>query len=387
MKTKRATPDKPRLLFVIPSVKGGGAERVLINLANHFAQLDIQTAIVALNTAEPAYPIDNRIEVSCLVNRKSNSFVFRVYYILKVFFKLLKYMLTYRPDCAVSFITTANVWTGLTGVITGTPYIVSERTSPDRTINRLNYLHHHLAAYLYKKATAVVLSTSGGEHCLRKNKTFRNFTNINLITNAVPDFGKSSLKRVHPRKFILGVGRLAFVKGFDRLIAAFAEADLDDTDLLIVGDGEEGANLACQAFNLGLQDRVIFTGAKTELQNYYSQAEIFVLPSRNEGYPNALVEALSQGCPCIAVDCNFGPSEIINNEKNGLLIEPGNIHALAGAIIRLVNDDELKSSLSEAAKRINQTNSQATVLEKWDTLILQSAAARINNVARPIYHH
>ncbi|ASU34742.1 Glycosyltransferase involved in cell wall bisynthesis [Mucilaginibacter xinganensis] len=227
-----------------------------------------------------------------------------------------------------------------------------------------------ITALLYKKAKAVVVSAKGVEDCLRKNELFKDITNVYRIPNAVPEFDNPSTRLVHSRPFILGVGRLSYVKGFDQLITAFSNAQLDGVDLLIVGDGEEKSNLICQIYNLGLRDRVKLLGAKTNLQDYYSQAEIFVLPSRNEGYPNALVEAMSFGCPCIAMNCEFGPSEIIKNKKNGILLPNGSIDALSNTLKQLIADPLLKDNLSREAIKINKTNNADQLLGKWERLIL-----------------
>lgn len=371
MKAESSLQKKRPIFFVIPSLMGGGAERVLISLANHFAEQKIETVLIALNDGISVYAINESVKVIYLAKRKKNLAVHRVYYMIHIFYRLLSLLLKYRPICAVSFITSANLWTGITCSISGTPFIVSERTSPNRTINQFNYIINQLAAFLYKRSAAVVVSAQAVEDCIRENKAFKSLSNIKRITNAVPVFEPVSPAKVHDRKFILGVGRLAYVKGFDQLIRAFSEAKLDDIDLLITGDGEERANLICLVYNLGLSDRVIFAGAKTNLQDYYSQATMFVLPSRNEGYPNALVEAMSFGCPCIAMDCEFGPSEIINNEQNGLLVNKADISALSNAIIRLANDPALSHTLGNNAKNINQTNSSQKILKQWDGLILK----------------
>jgi glycosyltransferase involved in cell wall biosynthesis len=371
MKTSSALQQKPRVFFIIPSLKGGGAERVLIALANHFNQLNCTSVIIALNHGEPAYIIDDGVKVIHLLERKQGMLWHRIYYMLYTFFKLLSLLLKERPVCALSFITSANIWTGITCSITQTPFIVSERTSPKRSVNQLAYILKRLTALLYKKAAAVVVGAKGVEDCLRENKGFQNLNNIYKITNAVPSFNAVSTKRVHHRKFILGVGRLEYVKGFDLLITAFNNAKLHDVDLLIVGDGQEKANLLCQSFSCGLRDNVIFAGAKTNLQDYYSQAELFVLPSRNEGYPNALVEAMSFGCASIAMDCEFGPSEIIINEQNGLLVQTGNVSALSNAITRLITDPLLKNNLGKQAIHINDTNNARQIFKQWEDLLLK----------------
>lgn len=362
--------QKKKLFFIIPTLMGGGAERVLISLANHFNTLNYKPIIISLNNCVPAYDITYGVQVLYLVNRKKSSLLFRAYYILQIFFKLIRYLIKEKPVCSVSFITSANIWTGITCNITRTPYVVSERTSPNRSINKFGYFQNYLTARLYQRSKAVVVGASGVEQCLRENKEFEKLKNIFKINNAVNVFEPPTNKKVHYRKFILGVGRLTYVKGYDILIQAFSKAKLQDVDLLIVGEGNERANLICQIYNLGLRDRVILTGEKTNLQDFYSQAELFVLSSRNEGYPNALVEAMSFGCPCVAMNCEFGPSEIIINNFNGILVDDPSVDSLSGAISNLIDNPDLRDLLGKNALNINKTNNAEQILQKWENLVL-----------------
>lgn len=366
--------SKPVLFFIIPSLKGGGAERVIISLANYFNKNNFQSVLISLNNDVPAYEIENGVKVFHLTNRQKSGLVYRAYYIAQTFYKLIKLLRTEKPACTLSFITSANIWTGITCSLTRVPYIVSERTSPDRSVNSFNYLHKHLALNLYKRSAAVVVSAKGVADCLLKDKDFKALNNIERITNAVTIFQSPSKQKVHHRRFILGVGRLAYVKGFDILIEAYAKSGLNDIDLIVIGDGEERANLVCQIFNLGLKEQVLLPGSRNNLQDYYSQAEMFVLPSRNEGYPNALVEAMSFGCPSIAVDCNFGPAEIIINGENGILVNKASISDLANAMLRLAGNDSLKTTLGNQARIISKTNHPDKILGEWETLIKKHAA-------------
>lgn len=372
MKKNSALHEKPRLFFVIPSLMGGGAERVLISLANHFNQLNFQSVIISLNDDIPAYAIDPGVKVVFILKRHKNLLGYRVLYIGKTFYRLVTLLRKEKPVCVISFITSANIWTGIACNFTRTPYIVSERTSPSRSVNQFSYFHKHLAASIYKKAAAVVVSAKGVEDCLLENKSFKKLTNIHRITNAVTAFKSGSTNSVHNRRFILAVGRLTRVKGFDMLITAYSNANLDDVDLLIIGEGEERVNLVCQIHNMELTEKVILPGSKTNLQDYYSQAEIFVLPSRNEGYPNALVEAMSFGCPCIAFDCDFGPSEIITNDVNGILVQKESIFGLTAAIKDLVNNSVLKNSLGMEARNIINTNNPEKIFKDWENLVMSN---------------
>jgi glycosyltransferase involved in cell wall biosynthesis len=204
----------------------------------------------------------------------------------------------------------------------------------------------------------------------RRNKLFSNLENFKTIHNPVNAFADATSDSVYPKKFILAVGRLDRQKGFDVLIDAFSKVRYLDVDLLISGQGDQKENLLRQILALGLMDRVKLVGFKDNLQDYYQQAELFVLSSRNEGYPNALVEAMSLGCPCISTDCEFGPSEIIRHGHNGLLVNPENADDLAQAILDVQTNIILKRRIAKNAQKINQTNSIDSISLKWEHLIL-----------------
>jgi glycosyltransferase involved in cell wall biosynthesis len=357
------------ILFVINTLEGGGAERVISTLATYFHKHKYRVEIVCLNSATSVYKLPDDINITYLVNRKSEHLAYRIYYATQAFYRLLNLLIKRKPECVVSFMTTANLWTGLTCLLTSTNYIVSERTTPDHTINQFKGFLKWFSFKIYSNSKAIVLPAKGIEDCIKKNKAYQQLGNFKIIKNPVYALGNVSLTPLHQKKFILGVGRLSYEKGFDQLIAAFAKSNLFDTDLLIAGEGPEFEALNLQIEALKLQNRVKLIGAKQNLQDYYSQAQLFVLPSRNEGYPNALIEAMSMGCPCIAMDCEFGPSEIINHEKNGLLIEDKNIEELSKAIVKVLADPVLKSKLATNAKLINNTNSLNYISYQWEKLI------------------
>ncbi|WP_316814823.1 glycosyltransferase [Pedobacter nyackensis] len=362
-----------KLFFVINNLYSGGAERVVSTLANEFNRQGFNVFIVCLNEAEVGYRISPEITIINLLKKRTGESVFnRLKYASLIYLRLFRLLLRERPICVVSFMTTSNLWTGLACNMIKVPYIVSERTTPENTINSFNYFLRKLTFLIYKKSKTVVIPAKGIEDCIKKNQTFRKLKNTKIICNPINKFQSPSNKKVSKRKFILGVGRLSYIKGFDQLIEAFSKVGSDDIDLIIVGDGSEYENLNLQIEKLGLKSRVKLIGTKDNLQDYYSQAELFVLPSRNEGSPNALIEAMSFGCACIAMDCEFGPSELIENEKNGMLVEADNILELTSAIQNLLSNAELKERIARKAQLIHQTNSLEDVFIKWKDLILSN---------------
>jgi glycosyltransferase involved in cell wall biosynthesis len=105
------------------------------------------------------------------------------------------------------------------------------------------------------------------------------------------------------------------------------------------------------------------------VQDYYKQAEFYVLSSQYEGYPNVLIEAMSLGCPVIAVDCDFGPREIIKHGENGLLIPQGNSKLLSASIKELSNDEALRNRFATRGTAVARLNSVEAVVSTWDSLI------------------
>ncbi|WP_316791767.1 glycosyltransferase [Pedobacter frigoris] len=360
-----------KLVFVIYTLQKGGAERVLSTLSNSFSERAYDVVIICMNDAAHGYPLSENIRVVSLLNRKRNEHLFRrIKYGVITCLRMVKILMKEKPHCVISFMTSANLWTGITCNLLKIPYIVSERTTPNHTINRFNYFLKWLSYLIYRKSKAIVIPAKGIEDCLKRNEAFSHLNNYNIIKNPVYVFKSSSHKIVHHRKFVLAVGRLSYEKGFDRLIEAFSKVRIKNIDLLIVGQGIEKQNLENLIHKLRLDDRVILAGAKDDLQHYYNQAELFVLPSRNEGYPNALIEAMSAGCACVAMDCEFGPSEIIEHGINGVLVENGNISMLTKSIFNILFNVGLKHRLGNNAKAINKTNSLDVISDMWEELIL-----------------
>lgn len=360
-----------KLILVINTLEKGGAERVLSSLGNSLSNREHQVTIVCLNTAVPGYPITEKVKVISLLDRKNKDTGFhRIRYAALTGIHFIRLLRAEKPDFVISFMTSANLWTGSCCLLLNIPYAVSERTTPDHTLKCFNSVMKHLSYLIYKHSRAIVIPAKGIEDCMRSYPSFSRLSNYKVIRNPIFDFKTQPPGQVHSRNYILGVGRLSPVKGFDLLIMAFNSLRHLDIDLLIVGEGSEQQSLIKLISDLDLQGRVILTGAKDNLRNYYEQAEVFVLPSRNEGYPNALIEAMSLGCACVAFDCEFGPSEIVQNEVNGLLIANQNITMLSRGILKILKDPVYQHKLKNQARHIRQNNDLEVISSQWEDLIL-----------------
>lgn len=361
-----------KVFLAINSLQGGGAERVIVNLSNHFHKHGFDVVVLCLNSAEQAYALDPNIKLITLLNRNSRTGIFaRIWFSIVTLVKLIYFLIKEKPNCVISFTTSVNIWTGISCLVCRVPYVVSERTTPDHTVNMFGFFGSLISYIAYSRALAIVVPSGGMIECFKKNRMFRNLANYTVIYNPVNQFDNSSTTPVHDRKFILSVGRLDYVKGFDVLIDVYSTLNLQNIDLIISGEGSERGNLLKQIHDLGMDDHIKLVGFKSNLQDYYTQAELFVLSSRNEGYPNALIEAMSLGCPCVSVDCQFGPSEIITNNWDGLLIENNNPELLRRSILKILRDPSLRTRLSQNCRSINIANSPERISSSWEKLILR----------------
>ena len=170
---------------------------------------------------------------------------------------------------------------------------------------------------------------------------------------------------------ILAVGRLDQGKQFDHLIAAFAMVSDKHPDwhLVILGDGPERSRLEAQAESLGISARVSLPGRAGNMAQWYQRASFFVLSSRFEGMPNALLEALAHGCPAVSYDCKTGPRDLIRDGVDGILVPPeGGVAALGGAIESMMCDEGMRQRMAAEAIAVRDRFAIGRILAKWEQL-------------------
>ena len=177
----------------------------------------------------------------------------------------------------------------------------------------------------------------------------------------------------NPGRILLAVGRLGEEKRFDWLIEAFAElaGRFTDWSLVIVGEGICRAKLEKQAEVLGLARRVSLPGAVGNIGEWYESADLYVMTSRFEGFPNTLAEALSYGLPAVSVDCDTGPRDIIRHGVDGLLVPPNDQWALVDALASLMANEDLRDRYGQRAKEAVQRFALERVAEMWENLFRQ----------------
>ncbi len=160
-------------------------------------------------------------------------------------------------------------------------------------------------------------------------------------------------------------------KGFDILLRAFsiAQRDRPGWRLVILGEGPERPRLIRLSDELGIRDRVELRGTVDEPATVLANADIFVLSSRFEGYPNALLEAMAHGLPVVSANCRSGPEEIIDHGVNGLLVPPGEAESMSRAMAQLMDDRSVRQVMGDRARLVIQRHDVRTIVSKWDEVI------------------
>jgi len=196
---------------------------------------------------------------------------------------------------------------------------------------------------------------------------------VRVIPNPVPEQEVDIQRhaRVREMKRLLAVGRLDEQKQFDMLIKVFASLAQRHThwSLRIVGEGPLRAALQQQIAELGLEERVTLPGRTAHIAEALAESDTFVLTSKYEGFPNALLEAMAVGLPCVTFDCPSGPREMTMGGQTALLVPFNDEQALESALERLMLDADLRQTLGSLARAsVLERFALKKVLAQWDVL-------------------
>ena len=219
-----------------------------------------------------------------------------------------------------------------------------------------------LMDYLATDFSKFVVLTNGN---LKEWHSLRNTT---VIPNPL-SFYPAESSTLNQKK-VIAVGKQGYQKGYDMLLKAWAEVhnEVSDWNLEIYGKQEPSEKLNELAENLQIQNTVTFFDPVKTIQEKYLKASIYVMSSRFEGFGMVLIEAMACGVPCVSFDCNYGPSDIIANNEDGVVIANGDINQLASALKKLMTQPKLREKLGMKAKENVKRFLPENIVAQWDTL-------------------
>ena len=358
-----------RIFFLTSSLESGGAERVATTLCNAWASRGDEVTLVPtfLGGGIPFYEVSENVEIVYLAdvvgvkNKNILSYAKRI-------FALRSLVSDKESDVIISFLPNVNVAAILFSVGLRIPLIICERRDPSSQpcssiwefACKLTYRFADMLTVQSESVEATVIDVYPG---LRK---------VRSIPNPLPEsILLHQRKEDNGRKVLLSLGRLSDEKQIEKIINIFSDlsSQHDDWDLHVYGDGPLKLTLENQVNKLQMQDRIILKGRTNNPWDVMAAADVFVMASKFEGFPNALLEAMAVGLPCVVYDCPSGPQEITQGGVDAVLVPLNDEGAMLLALDEIMGDEVSRITLGARARESVLRRFQlATVIGKWDEL-------------------
>lgn len=332
--------NKIKVVFILPSMTLGGAEKVISILLKYLSREKFEVVLILIK--KEGVFLDEVVDDIKIVDLGYS----KIRYSL---FKIIKSTWQIKPDIVFSTLGYLNLFIMLFKFCfpTNIKFIARESNIPSRINNDEKHtcLFNFLYKRLYPQLDKIICQSKDMRKDLITNYTISD-KKIKIINNPV-DFSKiNNVVRHGINPFLnkekinlLAVGRLEYQKGFDLLIKAFFRLDSGRFHLTIVGEGSEKESLLKLSKILEVSDSITFTGFQKNPYMWMKYADIFILSSRYEGFPNAVLESMACGTPVVAFECPGGINEIVINELNGLKVKKINYDSLAAGINRVAEMD------------------------------------------------
>jgi len=381
--------EKVKALFFIPSLEGGGAERVMADILHHINRERIEPVLVLL------YPYENSLYKEYLpgdikiivVERASDS----PFHKIKQYTTFLKIVYDEKPHVIISMLTHCNIMAISTKLLFGRKIIIGEHITLSEAIKTkagrrmLWFPTAHLVKMFYRFADKIIAVSEGVKADLieefkippRNIQVIYNPIDLNRITalcNCPVEhnfFKEAGL-------VLLSVGRLVPQKGFDILLKAFSRiVNKIEARLIILGEGPEKESLSRLAKDLSIEEKVSFLGFQNNPYKFLSKANVFVLSSRFEGLPMVILEAMACNTPIISTDCKSGPREILQGGKCGLLVSPEDADALSMALLKLLKAKNLRESFSRLGKQRAEEFAVKKIVAQYEDMIYKSLFSKL----------
>lgn len=349
-----------RILFVVPFLSGGGAERVVSIWASELSKLGEDVHLLVFYRIQNEYSIDDKVVIHAI---KGNKDEYDDLTKTKKLFLIRRALGDIKPDVVLPFVSYVGLM--ITIVKMGLPLKVIEtirinpRYSPSKKLGR------------WVRNISVFFSNGCLVQSAEQLKYFPRYMQERMIVlpNPIADEFTKETKLFAERRIrsLVAVGRLEKQKNYPMLIRAFAQVAKNNKALTlnIYGEGSQYKDLIVLISELHLEGQVTLCGRTNDIVGVLNESDLFVLSSEAEGMPNSLMEAMALGLPCISTDCPTGPSDLIKNDINGILIPVGDEKALIEAIYRMINnvDDAIEMGKNARTEILSKYLADSSVLE------------------------
>lgn len=363
-----------KILYFLPALTGGGAERTLINIANGLDRAKYEAHFMIIDRPESGkykdeyYHLlreDVKIHDLKITIKKANY--------PRILLRMSKEISEIAPDIAMSTMLRPNMMLSAALKLSRFKGKTVLRESNNRTATRVNRIERKAIRYFYGKTADSVVSLSKGV----KYDLCRNFSvsedRVRVIYNPIDlesiDRLKQETADIKRGNTLVAAGRLTRQKNYPMLLKALSELKGQiDYHMFILGKGELEDEIKEQIRTEGLEDRVTLLGFQSNPYKYIANADVFVLSSDWEGFGHVIVEAMACGAAVVSTDCPYGPGEIISDHINGLLIPVGDSDGMAGAIRELLSDEALRQTLRTNAYERALDFSRDKIVRQYEEL-------------------
>lgn len=351
------------LLFIYENHVYGGAEKMFRWVAAQMQEKGHNIRFCTIyNTIEP----DPRFKTDTLdLTFYPNYLAHNLLFFSVGFFRLIKYLCKYKPKNIVSFGMNSFYMLSVLKPFFRFRILVSERGYPN--IKRFPKLRKHFFAM----SNYAVFQTDGARKCFPKVKE----NNCTVIPNPI-HIPRECWDDLTSSNYIISVGRLNICqKRQDLLLRAFKDIHekRQDYRLLFVGGGDDLNALQLLAIELGISESVEFYGFTKDVKSVLLKSKIFVMTSDFEGMPNSLMEAMAVGMPSISTDCEPGGARfLIKDYQNGIVVNKGDVDAIANAILYFIEHKEKRISCAKEARKSMEQLDEISISNKWENAITEA---------------
>lgn len=350
-----------KILFIMPSMYGGGAERVSSILMNDFVERGIDVTLALTKNDETAYKLDKRVKIDKRYMSEDKKPISQILDIRKL-------MVEDQERVVISFLAYQNLYTILAGMCLKNRIVVSLRNAP-QMLGGGSKVIQIMTKLLFGFSDKIVFQTEDAKKYYSMRIQKRGTIILNPLDRSFPEY---NVEESNPR--IVTFCRLNSQKNIPMAIRGFKQFQKNHSDYTytIYGKGEELENIQNLINNLELENSVFIKDFEKDIINTVKDARMFVLTSDYEGMSNSMIEAMALGLPSICTDCPIGGARmVINDGENGCLIPVGDEEALVKAMTRIGDDSEFRKSISENSKKIREKLLVSKIVDQWEAVLFE----------------